>query len=59
LPDAKIGFAPRGEWTFPAGTVFVKEFELATNESDPLQRRRLETRLLVRAADGSVYGANL
>jgi uncharacterized repeat protein (TIGR03806 family) len=57
LPEGKIGFAPRGEWTFPAGTVFVKEFELATNESARLQRRRLETRLLVRAGDGSVYGA--
>jgi uncharacterized repeat protein (TIGR03806 family) len=57
LPDARIGFAPRGEWTFPAGTVFVKHFELATNQSQPLQRRRLETRLLVRSADGSVYGA--
>jgi len=57
LPEGKIGFAPRGEWTFPAGTVFVKQFELATNESAPLQRRRLETRLLVRAANGSVYGA--
>lgn len=57
LPDAKIVFAPHGEWKFPAGTVFVKLFELATNESQPLQRRRLETRLLVCAANGSVYGA--
>ena len=57
LPDAKISFASRGEWMFPAGTVFVKHFELATNESNPLQRRRLETRLLVRSADGAVYGA--
>jgi uncharacterized repeat protein (TIGR03806 family) len=57
LPDAKIGFAPRGEWKFPAGTVFVKHFELTTNESQPFQRRRLETRLLVCAANGSVYGA--
>ena len=58
LPEAKIGFAPRGEWKFPAGTVFVKHFELATNESQPLERRRLETRLLVCAANGSVYGAS-
>jgi uncharacterized repeat protein (TIGR03806 family) len=57
LPDAKIVFARHGEWKFPAGTVFIKHFELATNESQPLQRRRLETRLLVCAADGSVYGA--
>jgi uncharacterized repeat protein (TIGR03806 family) len=57
LPGAKIGFAPRGEWKFPSGTVFIKHFELATNESQPLQRRRLETRLLVCAANGSVYGA--
>ena len=57
LPDAKIAFARRGEWKFPVGTVFVKHFELATNESQPLQRRRLETRLLVCAANGSVYGA--
>ncbi len=57
LPDAKIVYALRGEWKFPPGTVFVKHFELATNESQPLQRRRLETRLLVCAANGSVFGA--
>jgi len=57
LPEAKIGFATHGEWTFPAGTVFVKNFDLATNDDDPRQTRRLETRLLVRSSDGSVYGA--
>ena len=56
-PEGKIGFAPKGDWTFPAGTVFVKNFELATNESHPEARRRLETRLIVRTADGGVYGA--
>ncbi len=55
--NAKIGFSQKGDWSFPAGTVFVKHFYLATNESRPEQRRRLETRLLVRTADGSVYGA--
>lgn len=50
IPDgAQIGFAERGSWTFPDGTVFVKTFEL--------QRRRLETRVLVRDAHGGVYGA--
>jgi uncharacterized repeat protein (TIGR03806 family) len=52
----KIKFAPRGEWTFPRGTVFIKTFELATNEANPDALRRLETRLLVCDADGGVYG---
>jgi uncharacterized repeat protein (TIGR03806 family) len=56
VPPGKIAFAPTGEWVFPKGTVFVKTFELATNESVPNLRRRLETRLLVCDAAGAVYG---
>ncbi|MBA2433165.1 MAG: hypothetical protein H0V56_13805, partial [Chthoniobacterales bacterium] len=51
----QIGFAPVGEWAFPDGTVFVKQFDLTIDEGTG-ERRRLETRLLVRNADGGVYG---
>jgi uncharacterized repeat protein (TIGR03806 family) len=47
---AAIGFAPRGEWKFPAGTVFIKQFEATPGG------RRLETRLLVVGLDGGGYG---
>jgi uncharacterized repeat protein (TIGR03806 family) len=47
--DARIDFAATGEWRFPAGTVFVKHFELDGG------KKRLETRLLVVKRDGG-YG---
>ncbi len=56
VPDGKIKFTATGEWTFPPGTVFVKQFALATDENYPAQTRRLETRLLVCDADGGAYG---
>jgi uncharacterized repeat protein (TIGR03806 family) len=58
VPEEKIRFAPTGEWVFPRGTVFVKTFELATNESNPSRKRRLETRLLVRDSAEGVYGVS-
>ncbi len=58
LPDsAKIGFSPKGEFSWPGGTAFVQHFEIVTNKATQA-RRRLETRLLVLDAAGSMsYGA--
>jgi uncharacterized repeat protein (TIGR03806 family) len=59
LPEnSKINFSANGEWKFPAGTVFVKNFSLPVDDTNPKILRRLETRLLVCDTNGTVYGAS-
>jgi uncharacterized repeat protein (TIGR03806 family) len=56
-PDEQIRPYPTNAWKFPAGTVFVKNFDLVVDEANPnVPRRRLETQILVRDSNGGVYG---
>jgi uncharacterized repeat protein (TIGR03806 family) len=54
-PNAKIRPLANGQWEFPSGSVFIKHFELELLKGDPASRRRVETRFLVKGADG-FYG---
>ncbi len=57
LPDGgTIGFSAQTDWTFPEGTVFVKHFAMALDESRPDELHRLETRFWIAARDGEFYG---
>ncbi|HSN83660.1 MAG TPA: PQQ-dependent sugar dehydrogenase, partial [Polyangiales bacterium] len=54
--DEKIEPSLTGNWKFPAGTVLMKHFELALDESDTTKTARLETRFLVLGVDDRWYG---
>lgn len=49
---AQIGLAADGTYQWPGGSLFIKHFDLVTNEQTQ-QRRRLETRLLVLDSSGA------
>lgn len=51
-----IVFSEEGNWVFPAGTVFVKHFEVNTDANNPAAIRRLETRFLICTTGGGKYG---
>jgi uncharacterized repeat protein (TIGR03806 family) len=56
-PDEQMRLHLTNSWTFPAGTVFIKNFDLTVDERNPaVPRRRLETQILVRDVNGAVYG---
>ena len=56
LPNVGLtfGFEPTNAWRFPTGTVWVKHFDLVTNEVSG-ESRRIETRFLMKQG-GGVYG---
>ena len=53
LPEGgTIGYAEQDEWTFPAGTVFIKSFYFDQDRGEAEDLRIIETRLLVLDEDG-------
>jgi uncharacterized repeat protein (TIGR03806 family) len=57
VPEGQVlGYSEDERLDIPAGTVFVKHFEMALDERFPNERRRLETRFWVVATAGSQYG---
>jgi uncharacterized repeat protein (TIGR03806 family) len=55
-PQEDIVFSEEENWVFPAGTVFVKHFEIGTAENNPDVVKRLETRFLICTEGGGKYG---
>ncbi|MEL6253526.1 MAG: RICIN domain-containing protein [Bacteroidota bacterium] len=47
-----VVWSEEGEWDFPEGTVFIKHFELPTDETNPLAIRKLETRFSIHGENG-------
>ena len=50
---ASVGWTAQGPWTFPAGTLFIKQFDMNSATTS----RRLETRILVVNDDQTTSGA--
>ena len=50
-----FGFKAEGPWTYPAGTVWVKHFDLEMVRGNPSSAVRVETRFLVKTESGA-YG---
>lgn len=56
VPDgATVGYSD-DQLQFPAGTVFMKHFEMALDERFPDERRRLETRFWITVRPDAQYG---
>lgn len=50
-----FGFSAEDNWALPTGAVWIKHFDLDLTRGQPATARRLETRFLVKTADG-VFG---
>jgi uncharacterized repeat protein (TIGR03806 family) len=59
LPNASATFtwSKDGSWTLPAGSIWVKHFDMEMQRGIPSSKKRIETRLLVKNASGA-YGVS-
>ena len=59
VPDGSSRFtwSEDGPWTLPAGTIWVKHFDMEMQRGVPASKRPIETRLLVTTATGA-YGTS-
>jgi len=59
VPDGTSQFtwSEDGLWTLPAGTIWVKHFDMEMQRGVPASKKRIETRLLVKNASGA-YGVS-
>jgi len=54
LPDGeRVTYRDPGIWTFPAGTILIKEFSIEGRRGDPRTIRPVETRFLVVRESGA------
>jgi uncharacterized repeat protein (TIGR03806 family) len=52
-----FGYVQEGNWSLPAGALFIKHFDYELTRGNPTTKKRLETRLLMINATGS-YGVS-
>lgn len=59
IPDLTktVTHVPDGNWTLPAGMVWVKHFDMEMEQGNPATKRRLEVRFIVKTTN-SVYGVS-
>ncbi len=55
VPDETVAYSEDDPWTFPAGSVWIKHFDLELDRGDPESKTRVETRFIVKTPNG-VYG---
>ncbi len=53
--EEQIKYSENGDWEFPAGSVLIKHFDLQTNENDPYEIKKIETRFSIVDANGKMY----